>query len=153
MKSVPRSRRLRHAGWYARIVNDPTTVAVINSTTDITDLLRIAIEQSGFVVVTALTPEVRDGHIDFDLFMRQHRPRVVIYDVAPPYDANFRLFEHLAAMPSARDAQFVLTSMNARHVEQLGGLHQRVYEIVGKPFDIGEIVGAVREASRARATR
>jgi len=134
-------------------VNDPITVAVINSTSDVTDLLRIALEQSGFVVVTALTPEVRDGHVDFDHFMRQHRPRVVIYDVAPPYESNYRLFEHLAAMPTARESQFVLTSTNAKHVEQLGGLHQRVHEIVGKPYDIAEIVGAVREAARARSTR
>jgi DNA-binding response OmpR family regulator len=38
-------------------VNDPTTGAVINSTSAIADLLRIALEQAGFVVVTALTPE------------------------------------------------------------------------------------------------
>ena len=134
-------------------MNEPTTVAVINSTSDITDLLRVALEQSGFVVVTALTPEVRDGHVNFDQFMRQHRPRVVVYDISPPYDANYRLFEHLAAMPAAADSQFVLTSTNPRHVEQLGGLHRRVYEIVGKPFDIAEIVGAAREASRARSAR
>jgi DNA-binding response OmpR family regulator len=134
-------------------VHDPTTIAVINSTTDITDLLRIALEQSGFVVVTALTPEIRDGHIDFELFMRQHHPRVVVFDIAPPYEPNYRLFEHLAAMPSVRDSQFVLTSTNSKHVGQLGGLHQRVYEIVGKPFDIAEIVGAVREAARARPVK
>lgn len=134
-------------------MNDTTTIAVINSTSDITEILRVALEQSGFLVVTALTPEVRDGHVDIDRFLREHRPRVVVYDVSPPYDANFRMFEHVAAMPSARDSQFVLTSTNPKHVEHMGGLHQRVYEIIGKPFDIAEIVGAVREASRARATR
>jgi hypothetical protein len=63
------------------------------------------------------------------------------------------MFEHVAAMPAARDCHFVLTSTNAKHVEQLGGLHQRVHEIVGKPYDIAEIVGAVREAARARSMR
>lgn len=116
-------------------------------------MLRIALEQAGFVVITALTPEVRDGHVDFDLFVRQHRPRVIVYDIAPPYDVNFRLFEHLAAMEAARNCQFVLTSTNVKHVEALGGLHHRVYEIVGKPYDLGEIVTAVREASRARPSR
>jgi DNA-binding NtrC family response regulator len=134
-------------------VNDTTTVAVINSTSDITDLLRIALEQSGFLVFTALTPELRDGHVDIDRFLREHRPRVVVYDVSPPYDANFRMFEHVAAMPSASDTQFVLTSTNPKHLEHMARLHQRVYEIIGKPFDIAEIVGAVREASRARSTR
>jgi len=131
----------------------PQTVAVINSTRDIIDLLRIALEQAGFVAVTAMTPEIRDGHVDFDRMMRDHDPRVIVYDIAPPYDANFRLFEHLAAKPSAGNAHFVLTSTNARHVEALGGLHQKVYEIVGKPYDIGEIFGAVREAMHARPVR
>jgi DNA-binding response OmpR family regulator len=144
---------MRHAGWYARIVNEPTTIAVINSTSDITDLLRLALEQSGFVVVTALTPEVRDGHVNFDFFMRQHRPRVVVYDVSPPYEINYRFFEHLANVPAARDTQFVLTSTNVQQVTQLGGLHHRIYEIIGTPFDIAEMVGAVREAARARATK
>ena len=142
----------RDDGWHARRVNDSITVAAINSTSDITDPLRIALEQSGFVV-TALTPEVRDGHVDFARFVRQHQPRVVIYDVAPPYESNYRLFEHLAAMADAQDVPFVLTSTNAKHVEQLGGLHQRVSEIVGEPFDIAEIVGAVREAAHARSMR
>ena len=73
--------------------------------------------------------------------------------VEQAYDANVRMFEHVAAMPAAGDSQFVLTSTNPKHVEHLGGLHRRVYEIVGKPFDIAEIVGAVREAARARSTR
>jgi DNA-binding NtrC family response regulator len=131
----------------------PRTVAVINTTRDIIDLLRIALEQAGFVVVTALTPELRDGHVDFDRMMRDHEPRVIVYDIAPPYDPNFRLFEHFAAKPSAKSVHFVLTSTNVRHVEQLGTLHQKVYEIVGKPFDIGEIVDAVNEAMHARPVR
>jgi len=131
----------------------PRTVAVINTTRDIIDLLRVALEHAGFVVVTALTTEIRDGHVDFDRMMRDHEPRVIVYDIAPPYDANFRLFEHLAARPSVKHAHFVLTSTNVRHVEHLGTLHQKVYEIVGKPLDIGEIVGAVNEAMHARPVR
>ena len=128
-------------------------IAVINSTPDIIDMLRLAIESAGFVVVTALTFEVRDGEIDLDRFIAQHEPIVIVYDIAPPYETNWRLFEHLSAMPMMRGRQFVLTSTNARHVTALAGREHHVYEVVGKPFDLDEIVRAVKEASRARPTR
>jgi CheY-like chemotaxis protein len=128
-------------------------VAVINSTPDIVDMLRIAIEYTGFVVVSALTYEVRDGDIDLDRFIAQHEPCVVVYDIAPPYDVNWRFFEHVAAMPIMRGRQFVVTSTNAHHVQELAGREQHIYEVVGKPFDLDEIVRAVKEASRARPTR
>ena len=80
-------------------MNSSPTVAVINSTPDIVDMLRLVVEQAGFVVVTALTFEIRDGHVDIDQLIRQHQPLVIVYDIAPPYDANWKLFQHIAAMP------------------------------------------------------
>ena len=128
-------------------------VAVINSTPDIVDVLRIAIEQAGLVVVSALTHEIRDGAVDVEDLVDQHQPRVIVYDIAPPYEANWRLFQHIAEMPVMANRQFVITSTNARHVEGLAGPQQHVYEIVGKPFDLGQIVQAVKEALRVRPSR
>jgi CheY-like chemotaxis protein len=132
---------------------DAPVVAVINSTTDIVDLLRHLLEGAGFTVVTALTPELRDGHVDLERFVAQHNPRVILYDVAPPYDANWRLFQHTAQMPVMKDRQFIVTSVNPRHVESLAGPQHHVYEIAGKPFDLDQIVQAVREAAKARPVR
>ena len=141
-------------GCYDRIMSERLPViAVINSTPDIVDMLRLAIEQAGFVVVTALTFELRDGHVDLGQFIKQHDPLVVVYDIAPPYEANWHLFQHVAEMPVMKGRQFVITSTNARHVEGIAGPQQHVYEIVGKSYDLGEVVRAVKEASRARATR
>jgi hypothetical protein len=47
----------------------------------------------------------------------------------------------------------VLTSTNAKHVERLAGPQHHIYEIVGKPFDLGQLVQAVKEATRSRPTR
>ena len=132
-------------------MDKPPVVAVINSTEDIIDLLRLSIEQAGFVVVTAMTGEVRDGELDVDRFIRQHDPRVIVYDVAPPYGANWNLFQHVAGLEVMKGRQFVITSTNARHVEALAPPQQHVYEIVGKPEDLGRVVHAVKEASRARS--
>ena len=135
------------------MVEPSNVVAVINSTTDIVDMLRIAIEQAGFVVVSALTPEIRDGHIDIEQLVRRHEPKVIVYDVAPPYEPNWNLFQHVAKMPVMQGRQFVITSTNARHVERLASPQEHVYEVVGKSEDIGRIVQAVKEALRARPVR
>jgi len=131
----------------------PPVVAVINSTEDIVDLLRIWIEQAGFVVVGSMTSLIRDGEVDVEQFIGQHDPLVIVYDISPPYEANWRLFQHVASLPVMAGRQVVLTSTNARQVEKLAGLHQNVYEIVGKPDDLERVVHAVKEASRARPSR
>jgi CheY-like chemotaxis protein len=133
-------------------MNAAPVAAVINSTPDIVDMLRIALEYAGFVVVSALTFEVRDGEANLEELIRQHEPGVIVYDVAPPYEANWRLFEHISAMPIMRGRQFVVTSTNAKHVSALAGREHHIYEVVGKPYDLDEIVRAVKEASRARPT-
>lgn len=132
---------------------EPPVVAVINSTPDVVDMLRVTLEQAGFVIVTALTFEVREGHVNLEHFIKQHEPRVIVYDIAPPYEPNWHLFEHVASMPVMEGRQFVLTSTNPRHVERLAGQQRQIYEIVGKPVDLGQVAQAVKEAVRARPTR
>ena len=101
------------------------TVAVINTSPDVVDMLRLTLEHAGIVVVTALTWEIRDGEVDLERFVAQHQPRVVIYDVAPPYEINWRLFLHVRAMSVMEGVQFVLTSTNARQPETMPCLQLR----------------------------
>lgn len=132
----------------------PPVVAVINTSPDVLEIMRLTLQHAGIVVVTAMTFDLRDGHLDVEAFMRQHRPRVVIYDVAPPYDLNWQLFLHTRALPAMKGAQFIVTSTNPARVHDLPGAHdENVYEIVGKPFDLDQIVQAVREALHARPVR
>ncbi len=123
-------------------------VAVFNTSEDTTDMLRVVLEQSGFVVVTAFTNALRDGKVDLEALMRQHRPAVVVYDVALPYDANWRLLEHIKASPACAGVQFVITTTNAVRLREVAGEDQQVLEIVGKPYDLGQLVKAVSEAVR-----
>lgn len=118
-------------------------VAVFNTSEDTTDLLRIVLENAGFVVVTAFTNLLRDGKVDLEAFMRQHQPRVIVYDIAIPYEQNWRLYEHMRTAPACSGVSFVLTTTNIKHVRQLAD-DVELHEIVGKPYDLNQIVDAVR---------
>jgi len=131
----------------------PLVAAIFNTSPDIIDLLRRALEPAGIVAVSVMTHQIREGAVDLEGFLQQHNPQVVIYDIAPPYEANWQLFQHISEMKVMRDRQIVLTSSNARQVEQLAGRHEKIYEIVGKPLDLDQIVTAVKEAAHARPVR
>jgi CheY-like chemotaxis protein len=124
----------------------PQVVAIFNTSEDTTDLLRIVFENEGFVAVTAYTNLLRDGRVDLEAFMRQHQPRVIVYDIAIPYEQNWRLCEHMRSAPACAGVSFVLTTTNLKHVATLAG-NTEVHEIVGKPYDLAQIVDAVKRAA------
>ena len=131
---------------------DPV-VLVLNTSPDTIEMLRGVLQKAGMVVLSAYTYDVRDGRVDLDAMMREHHPSVVVYDIAPPYDENWRLFRHLRAVDAMRGSRFVLTTTNLTHVQPLVGRDERIYEVVGRPLDLDEITKAVKEALRARPTR
>lgn len=133
--------------------DSPPVVAVFNTSPDTVNLLRIVFEAAGFVVVSAFTYDIRDGHVDLLAFMTEHCPDVVVYDIAPPYDANWRLFQHLKASAALRNSQCVLTSTNAALVQKMIGSESLVYEFVGKPYDLNNILRAAQEARAAGRMR
>jgi len=118
-------------------------VAVFNTSEDTTDLLRFVLEHAGLVVVTAFTNMLRDGRIDFAAFMREHRPEVIVYDVAIPYEPNWRLYEHFRDSPACEDVSFVVTTTNVGQLRKIAGQQQELHEIIGKPYDLDEVVRAV----------
>ena len=132
---------------------EPIVAAVFNTSPDLVDLLRRAFEPAGIVTVTVLTYQIRESVVDLEGFICQHNPKVIVYDIAPPYDANWQLFQHIIRMKVMRNRAVVLTSINRRHVEKLVGRNQTVYEVVGKPLDLDQIVRAVKEAARSKPTR
>jgi CheY-like chemotaxis protein len=132
----------------------PPAVAIINSTPDVIEMLRLAFESAGITAVGTFTHAIRDGEIDIEAFMRQHDPQVVLYDIAPPYPNNWLLFQHIAHLPVMKGKHFILTTTNRMHVEKLAaGSKLPIFEIVGTPYDLGQLIEEVRQAVRARPVR
>ena len=131
----------------------PAVVAVVNTNPDVVWMLRLALQQAGFIVVTAHIEEIKDGTIDVESFLKEHDPKVIVYDVGPPYDQNWRFLDHLRLATAFKGRQFVLTTVNEDRLDEVVGIEESVYEIVGEAKDIDAIVRAVKEASRSRPTR
>ena len=125
------------------------SVVLFNANLDALAPLARLLESAGFEVVSAPIPEVRDGRCDADGIMERHDPTVVVYDIGPPYEESWANFQVCRAT-SMRDRRFVITSANPERVERLAGRDERIYEVVDEPWDLDNIVHAVKEAARAR---
>lgn len=131
----------------------PVVVAIVNTNPDVVRILRMSLEKAGFVVFVIHIEDIKMGAADVDSFLRQHDPKVIVYDVAPPYEMNWRFLDHLRGATGFEGRQFVLTSVNVRRVREIVGTDETVYEVAGEPDDVAAVIRAVKEASRARATR
>jgi DNA-binding response OmpR family regulator len=130
-----------------------TIVAIVNTNPDLVRLLRVNLEVAGFVVFEIHIEEIKLGEANVSSFLEQHDPKVIVYDVAPPFEMNWRFLDHLRTATGFRGRQFVITTVNERRVREIIGNEETVYEIVGTPDEVETVVRAVKEASRARPTR
>ena len=121
-------------------------VAIFNANDDVVELLRVVFEQAGFLAVSAHVDAIRRGTVDVERFVRTHAPRAIVYDVAPPYDRQWAFLQHMRSLAGMADIPFVVTSTNAARLKDWVGTDEQIYEIIGKPYDLEDILGAVKRA-------
>jgi CheY-like chemotaxis protein len=123
-------------------------VAILNANDDIVELLRVVFENAGLIAVSAHVDAIKRGEVDFEQFVRQHRPDVIVYDIPPPYDRQWAFLNHMRRLPALQNVPFVVTTTNAARLHELVGTDERIYEIVGKPYDLDDILTAVRSCTK-----
>ena len=122
------------------------SIAVFNSSSDTLEVLKLALEQDGYAVVTGHVSELKKGQVDVLDFVEEHQPDVIIYDVALPYEENWRFLRLLQSFDALKPLKWVITTTHKPHLQELVGECGEVYEIVGKPYDVQQIMNAVKSA-------
>ena len=136
--------------WYAETttggaVRMPPTVAVVDTSEEVADLLCQVVEEEGWRAVHAYTTDLKRGREDLAAFLAEHRPAAVIWDIALPYDENWAFFQSVRDADAGRGCRFVLTTTNKRALEALVG-PTPAHELIGKPYDLDVLVAALRRA-------
>ena len=109
-------------------------------------MLRQCLTDHGFTgVVTGHIRDFKTGEANFPEYLAQHDPAVIIYDIAIPYDKNWTFLRLLLDSESMRGRKIVLTTTNKKRLEELVGPTD-AFEIVGKPYDLENVVSAVKKA-------
>jgi DNA-binding response OmpR family regulator len=127
---------------------EPNVVAIINSNEDIVEAIRLILGDAGFVTVGAHLVDFKKGRQDLVAFLQENNPRVIVLDIAPPYEENWNFFQLIKNTLAAESRQFVLTTTNKKILEDLVGKTSTI-ELIGKPFDLDEIVKAVQKMMKA----
>jgi CheY-like chemotaxis protein len=123
------------------------TILVLNGYQDLIDLLRLVLEDAGFAVGSANVDDVRRGEVDLKALVELHVPRVVVYDVSPPYERSWLYLEAMRSTGPLRNVPLVLTTTNEKRLRELVATSEPILEVFGKPFDLGQVVEAVRRAA------
>jgi DNA-binding NtrC family response regulator len=127
------------------VVPDRPVVAVINTSEEVVDLLTRALEIKGFWPAVGRVIDFKTGRQDVNTFLKDTDPRVVVWDIAIPYEENWEFFKRVQASAAAQGRRFILTTTNKRALESFVG-PTPAHEIIGKPYDIDELIDAVGRA-------
>ena len=122
------------------------SVLVLNSSQDTIDVLKLALEQEGFAVAWAHVSGVKSGETDLLTLVDQHAPDVIIYDIALPYEENWTFLRLLQSSEPLQNIPWVITTTHKQRLRELVGACGEVYEVIGKPYDLEQIVAAVKSA-------
>lgn len=120
-------------------------VAIINSNDDLVEALRETLLDEGYSIVTAHIREFKSGRQAFGEFVTRHRPAIIIYDIAVPYEDNWRFFQTLRSLPECARQRFLVTTVNKRVMDERIGQTDVIEIHGGHAQDFDAIVQALRE--------
>jgi DNA-binding response OmpR family regulator len=122
-------------------------VALFNASDDTVDMVQRMLGASGFeCLIGCRFADLKKGAVDFAGYIGEHDPDVVIFDISPPYKENWAFFKTLRDGPDMKSRGLVLTTTNKQRLDETVGRNSEALEVVGKPYDLAQIKGAIAAA-------
>ncbi len=131
-------------------------VALFNASDDTIDMVQKLLTRSGReqVLIGCHFADLKKGIVDFGKYMDKHNPEVVIFDLSPPYDENWRFFKTMRDARTMQGRGVVLTTTNKNRLDEVLGEDSFALEVVGRAKDLHEIDAAIEaETIKADAMR
>jgi DNA-binding response OmpR family regulator len=130
-------------------------VALFNASDDTVEMVQKMLNASGLsCLVGCHFADLKNGRIDFSSYLARHDPRVVIFDISPPYTENWAFFQTLRDTIAMEGRGLVVTTTNKKRLDEVVGTDSAAFEIVGKPYDLNQIRNAIELAlNRSAPTR
>jgi len=124
------------------------SVAVVNSSEDTVEMLRTLLEREGWEVVTAHVDDIKRGRYDFLQMLEGRDPRVVIWDVSPPYDQNWTFLKLVRSSRAMDERTVIVTTTNKPALERFVGPTDAI-EIFTKPYDVDVLIESMSRLVKA----
>lgn len=128
------------------------TVAVLNSNSDFLELIRHFLNAEGFVAVTLSMSRVKNGEVELVEFIREHTPKVIVYDIAFPYRENWTQCEQVRNLEACENIEFILTTPNLDALEHMIGKQVGAFELIEKEIDLRKVVAKIKEVWQKKET-
>jgi DNA-binding response OmpR family regulator len=131
-------------------------VALFNASDDTIDMVQnlLTASASDQTLIWCHFADLKKGIVDFAKYMDKHNPEVVIFDLSPPYDENWRFFKTMRDARTMKGRGVVLTTTNKNRLDEVLGEDSHALEVVGKPKDLQQIDAAIKaETRKAEAAR
>jgi len=135
------------------VEQDPQpTVLVINNSDEVIQIISLVLEEHGFRVADRYKITPGSGEPALERHIAQHRVDVVVWDIGLPYARNWTYFEEVESSGVFNHCGIVLSTTNKAALESIVG-PTPAHELIGKPFDLDELIEAVHSALANRVPR
>src|ERR1700730_15782511 len=125
-------------------------VALFNASDDTIDMVQGLLTAAGGdqTLIWCHFADLKKGIVNFCKYMDKHNPEVVIFDLSPPYDENWRFFKTMRDATSMKGRGMVLTTINKARLGEVLGEDSGALEVVGKKEDLQQIADAIKLETR-----
>jgi DNA-binding response OmpR family regulator len=129
-------------------------VALFNASDDTIDMVQKLLTAAGSeqTLIWCHFADLKKGIVDFGRYMDKHNPEVVIFDLSPPYDENWRFFKTMRDANTMKGRGMVLTTTNKARLDEVLGEDSHALEVVGRAKDLQQIDAAIKAETRKAET-